>query len=107
MPNLRLLLLGRGNWGGPITANTPNGTGQMTQEIAQAENIYFDISNVEGVGGVARFMARTSPTRVVFGSHSPFFYFDSALLKVWEASLPEDQTKAVLEGNARALLKRG
>jgi hypothetical protein len=105
IPNLRLVLLGRGYWGGPRTANTPAGTAEMTQEIAQADNIYFDISNVEGVGGVARFIARTSPSRVVFGSHVPFFYFDSALLKVWEASLPEAQTKAVLEGNALALLQ--
>lgn len=106
IPNLRLLLLNRGYWGGPRTANSPTGTGQMTREIAQADNIYFDIAMVEGVGGVARLIAATSPSRVVFGSHYPFFYFESALLKVWEARLQEDQTKAVLEGNARSLLKR-
>jgi hypothetical protein len=105
IPNLRLLLLGRGNWGGPITANTPNGTGQMTPEVAKSENIYFDIAMVEGVGGVKRFMEETSPSRVVLGSHYPFFYFDSALLKVWEANLPPEQAQAVLEGNARRLLK--
>ncbi len=45
-------------------------------------------------------------TQVVFGSHYPFFYFESALLKVREAGLPEDQANAVYEGNARALLGR-
>jgi uncharacterized protein len=104
-PNLRFLLLSRGNWGGGITSNTPNGTAQMTREVAQAENIWFDIATVECVGGVKRFMTSTSPTRVVFGSHYPFFYFDSALFKVWEAELPAEQAHAVLEGNAHKLLK--
>jgi hypothetical protein len=57
------------------------------------------------VGGVAKLMAQTSPQRVVFGSHYPFFYFDSAFLKVQEAGLSAEDTHAVLEGNARALLK--
>lgn len=105
IPNLRLLLLGRPNWGGPVSAEAPNGTGKMTPEVAKAENIYWDISTVEGVGGVKHFMEATAPSRVVFGSHYPFFYFDSALLKVWEADLPPDQAHAVLEGNARRLLK--
>jgi hypothetical protein len=78
----------------------------MTPGIAHADNIYFDMAMIEGVGGVARFIAETSPSRVVFGSHYPFFYFESGLLKIWEAGLPDDQTHAVLEGNAQALLKR-
>jgi predicted TIM-barrel fold metal-dependent hydrolase len=76
------------------------------REIAEAENVYFDIAMMEGVGGVARLVGETSPSRVVFGSHYPFYYFDSALLKVREAGLPEDQGNLVREGNARALLSR-
>jgi uncharacterized protein len=49
-------------------------------------------------------IAQTSPKRVVFGSHYPFFYFESAFLKVYEAGLPADQERAVLDDNARALL---
>jgi len=59
----------------------------------------------EKVGGVAGLIASTSPSRVVFGTHYPFLYFESALLKVQEAGLTADQAHAVLEGNARALLK--
>jgi len=97
-PNLRLVLLNSRYAGehqnGPL------------RELAQARNVYFDIATVEGVGGVARLIAATSLSRVVFGSHYPFFYFESALLKVREAGLPDDQARAVCEGNARALLGR-
>ena len=44
--------------------------------------------------------------RVVFGSYSPMFYFESALLKVREAALPEVQNDAVFSGNARRLLAK-
>lgn len=94
MPGLRLMLL---NANRSIT---------RIREIAHADNVYFDIAMMEGVGGVARLIADTSPARVAFGSHSPLFYFDSALLKVREAGMPEGQLTAVREGNARALLKR-
>jgi predicted TIM-barrel fold metal-dependent hydrolase len=59
----------------------------------------------EGVGGLARLLAATSPSRVVFGSHAPFYYFESAELKVSEAALPPDQEFALLKGNAEALLR--
>ena len=60
---------------------------------------------VEGVGGVARMAREVTPAHVVFGSHAPFFYFESAVLKIKEAALPEDQSRAITEGNARELLR--
>jgi uncharacterized protein len=97
-PNLVLVLLNAGYWGGP---STPNIT-----EVMKAENVYFDLAMNEGVGGLVRLIAETSPSRVVFGSHYPFFYFESALLKVRSAGLPREQEMAVLEGNARRILAR-
>lgn len=96
IPNLRLMLLNAGYSGGRRTPNV--------RKIGQAGNVYFDIAMKEGVGGVARLVAETSSSRVVFGSHYPFFYFESAFLKVCEAGLPKDQADAVLAGNASALL---
>jgi predicted TIM-barrel fold metal-dependent hydrolase len=61
---------------------------------------------VEGVGGVARLANEVSPHRVLLGSLFPLFYFESSDLKVKEAGLPEDQDRAIREGNARALLKK-
>jgi uncharacterized protein len=98
MPGLRLVLLDAGYQGVHMTEHIP--------ELAKTGNIYFDIARTEGIGAVARLVKQTSPARVVFGSHYPFFYFESSFLKVREAGLPEDQTQAVMEGNARELLKR-
>ena len=92
-PNLRLVLL---NGGRDIT---------HVRALTQDKNVYFDIAMIEGVEGVTRLIADTSLARVVFGSHYPFYYFESAMLKVREAGLREDQAIAVLEGNARTLLK--
>jgi uncharacterized protein len=96
VPNVRLVLLNAGYWGGQRTPNL--------LALQQAPNVYFDIAMREGVGGVAGLIAQTSPSRVLFGSHYPFFYFESALLKVREAGLPADQVNAVFHANARSLL---
>jgi uncharacterized protein len=97
LPRLRLVLLNHGYHGIHTTGHI--------HELAQTGNIYFDIANTDSIGCVARLVEQTSPSRVVLGSHYPFFYFEAAFLKVREAGLPDDQARAVLEGNARALLK--
>lgn len=95
LPQLKLVLLNAGNWS---EEDSPD-----FQRIRSACNVYFDIAMNEGVGGLDRLIAATSPTRVVFGSHYPFFYFESALLKVRSADLSHDQQHAVYEGNAQVL----
>jgi uncharacterized protein len=76
-------------------------------EISRLENLYFDFACQESVGGLAKLIAQTSPNRVAFGSHYPFFYFESSFLKVYEAMLPAEQEMAVMEGNARRLIGEG
>jgi uncharacterized protein len=68
--------------------------------------VYFDLAMVERVGGVARLAELVTWPRVLFGSHYPFFYFESALLKLQETGMTQVQTKMVCEGNARRLLPR-
>ena len=75
-------------------------------ELSAAGDVHFDIAMVEGVGGVARLAKEVSAKRVLFGSDFPLFYFESAELKIKEAGLPEEQTRAILNGNASALLSR-
>ena len=77
---------------------------EQLQKLAAAGNAHFDISMVEGVGGVARLAQKISVRRVLFGSHYPLFYFESALLKVREAGLTETERQAVLEENARGMV---
>ena len=95
-PKLRLVLLNAGYWGGAVTPHI--------QKIKEAGNVCFDIAMNEGVGGLERLIGETSSARVLFGSHYPFFYFESALLKVRSAGLRHNQELAVTEQNARQLL---
>jgi uncharacterized protein len=95
-PEARLMLL---NW-------TPSLRGPLLDPLVKLRTVCFDISMVEGIEGVARLVERVSPERVLFGSHSPFFYFDAALLKMKESGLPQDRQQAVFEGNARRMLRR-
>ena len=74
------------------------------EKMLAAGNVYFDISMVEGVGGVARMAQKISIRRVVFGSNYPLYYFESALLKVEESGFTTAERQAVVEGNARRLL---
>ena len=53
---------------------------------------------------MANLLKQVPADRVVFGSHAPFFYFESALLKLQESPLSELQATAVRAGNARRLL---
>ena len=73
--------------------------------LASAGEVYFDLSMIEGVGGVARLAERVSVERVLFGSHYPLFYFESALLKVQESGFSEAQRKTVFHGNSQQLLR--
>jgi len=64
----------------------------------------FDIATVESVGGVANLLRQISAERVLFGSHAPFFYFESATLKLKESALLAEQELALRSGNAGRLL---
>ncbi len=84
IPRARFVLQNYGGW-------TDDDGGESIAKIRKAENACFDIAMCEGVGGLARLIAATSPRRVVFGSHSPFFIFESAWLKILSEALPQDQ----------------
>lgn len=77
---------------------------EQVQKLLSAGNVYFDISMVEGVGGVARLAQKISIQRVLFGSNYPLFYFESAMLKVRESGFTDTERQAILEENARRLL---
>jgi len=85
-----------------------NGIGSLRGEpllrLTATGRVWFDIAALEGVAGVAGIIQQMPVDRLLFGSHAPFFYFDSALLKIKESALSDAHAKAICEENARALL---
>jgi predicted TIM-barrel fold metal-dependent hydrolase len=66
--------------------------------------VYADIATVEGLSGVGRLLQGVPATRILFGSYYPFFYHESAALKLRESKLEQAQEKAIRSGNAERLL---
>jgi hypothetical protein len=77
---------------------------ETVDKLAAAGNVWFDIAMLEGVGGVSKLVAQISADKIVFGSYAPFFYFESALLKLQESPLGGVERQAIATGNARKLL---
>ena len=92
--DLRIVLL---NWSRGV------GSALLTK-LSAAGQVCFDIATLEGVGGVANLLKQVPADRVVFGSHAPFFYLESAVLKLRESVLSEPQLASIRTGNARRLL---
>ncbi len=80
--------------------------GQSLLSLLHAGEVFVEIAMLEGVGGVAGLLEKTPLNRVLFGSHAPLFYFESALLKLKESPLTEDQPRAIRCDNARRLLAK-
>jgi predicted TIM-barrel fold metal-dependent hydrolase len=62
-------------------------------------NLVFDIAMLEQLMGVKVLAEAVGVERVVFGSYSPMFYFESAFLKLRESNLSPQQIEAILHGN--------
>jgi uncharacterized protein len=96
-PGLRVVLL---NWSRGMK-------GDLVTKLASTGLVCFDIATVEGVGGVANLLKQVPVDRVVFGSYAPFFYFESALLKLKESLLSDQQLAAIRSGNAQRCRRAG
>ena len=71
--------------------------------IASARNVWFDIAVLEGAGGLERAVKQAGLQHLVFGSHAPLFYPESAVLKLRESELAAFQIAALSAGNALRL----
>ncbi len=68
-----------------------------------AAGVRFEIAMLEGVSGVANLLEKFPLNCLCFGSHAPFFYFESAKLKLQESELGEAQHRALRTLNALKL----
>jgi predicted TIM-barrel fold metal-dependent hydrolase len=95
-PKLRLMLLN-----GVRAINAA-----ALKPLARVPAIRIEFAMLDGVGGLSQAVELLSADRILFGSHAPFYYFESALLKVKEAGLPEAAVTKICQGNARELLRQ-
>lgn len=77
--------------------------GDALYRLVDAGDVYVEISMLETVGGIETLLKDIPVGRVLFGSHSPSFYFESSLLKLQESALPEAQRRAISHDSARGL----
>jgi uncharacterized protein len=90
-----------------VLLNAFRATAVETQrQLAATGRVWFDIAYLEGQAGLARLSERVPTEQIVFGSHAPLFYVESALLKLRESELSEQQLAAIQRDNAERLLKR-
>lgn len=81
-----------------ISASNP-----LARRLVDA-GVVFDLATLETVAGVENALRNVPGLRFSFGSHAPYFYFESALLKLRESELTPDQATAIRHGHAAALL---
>jgi len=79
--------------------------GEVLLRLIAAGRVHFEIATLEGVGGVANLLGQLPLPRLLFGSHAPFFYFESALLKLKESPLSDLQNTALREATAKRLIE--
>ena len=89
-----------------VLLNWPRGLGEGQQptSLARARNVYFEIATVEGIECIARLVEQLPEDRILLGSHSPFFCFKSAQLKMRESGLCDSRQRALFYGNATKLV---
>jgi predicted TIM-barrel fold metal-dependent hydrolase len=82
-------------------------TGDRTDKlfpVLEAGEVYVEIAMLEGAGGIESLLKTVPAERILFGSHTPSLYFESALLKLRESALPAQHVGAIRRDNAARLL---
>jgi predicted TIM-barrel fold metal-dependent hydrolase len=95
-PELRIILLN--------AALRPES--DLLKRLVETGRIWVDTAMLEGISVVERVVAAVGSSRLLIGSHAPFYAPDAAPLKLQEAGLKEADCLAIAEGNARSLIGR-
>jgi len=101
-PDARIQLL---HWNRSVNRN-------LLERLNLETNVTFDISRIEGAGEVGGYIHGDSfygpksgiaADRILFGSHAPYFPVESALLKLMESPLDDNELVAIMRGNAERI----
>jgi len=78
--------------------------GALGARLAATPGVHFETARIETAGAVGRHLRRLPPGRLLFGTHAPFFVYESAVIKLQESELTEAETRTLLTDNPRRLL---
>lgn len=78
--------------------------GDAIRELA-AGGVSFEISMLEGIGGIAKLLETVPVKHLLFGSHLPLFNLESAVFKLRESQLSDVQVEGITHGNAERLME--
>lgn len=78
-------------------------TEKLTRLVDSGE-VYLEIATLEGIGGIGKLLSQVPISRLLFGSHAPLFYIESALFKLHETPLTDGQLHSITRANARRLI---
>jgi len=70
------------------------------KEIMELPNLWMDISNIEYTDCLRKTIQVFGTRQLLFGTHAPFFVPRSAVLKLREAELSDNERKTITSGNA-------
>jgi predicted TIM-barrel fold metal-dependent hydrolase len=94
-PGLRLILLN--------ALQTASRTDQLYRLVSAGE-VYVEIAVLETIAALESLVKDIPVERILFGSHTPSFYFEAAALKLQESNLPTAHLRAISHENAQRLI---
>ena len=93
-PRLKVMLL---NWNRALNVS-------VVPALASAGRVWIDIATQESVAGVSSLLKQVPAKAVVFGSHAPYYYFESAWLKLKESEISPGDLKLIQAENASRIM---
>ena len=79
--------------------------GEAVELVQKTENAHVDISFIETFQTLPALLRKIPADRILFGSHTPFLYTESAVMKLKAACLAVKPYKTIAYANARRLFK--
>jgi len=77
--------------------------GEAIELVQKTENVSVDISFIETFQTLPTILHKIPPDKILFGSHTPFLYTESAVMKLESAHLAARSYKAIACANAQRL----
>lgn len=76
----------------------------ITTTLRDCASLWLDSAMIEGVGGLENTLKVWPAEKLCLGTHAPFFYPESSLLKLVESELSEAQMGALTSRSSKAFI---